>query len=165
MVVSVRAGGSAAREPGLKIRPYDGGEIASASRQENVRARWNRANVKRALFIVAGTLVAVLAAAHALFAASNFGLSQDEDDVLSVPLGEGILALVAALALALAALLLFRRRLFNASIVALAGTIPLPIFFAFTVPEHSGWIFLFASMVIPAVAAATAFLARQRAPS
>ena len=109
----------------------------------------------RIIFILAAALVGAVAAFHLLFALANFGLAGEEAG-LSVPLAEGVLSLLAAVALAAAAVLLFRRQLFRASVVALAGTLPLPVFFAFTVPEHSGWQFLFGSLVVPAVAGVTA---------
>jgi len=105
-------------------------------------------------------VVALLAAAHLLFAGSNFGLAEEEEGFFSVPQVEGILSLLAGISLVVASILLFLGRLFKASAVALAGTIPLPVFFAFTVPEHSGWIFLFASLVLPGIAAATLYAAR-----
>jgi len=117
--------------------------------------------VRRGLTIVVGVLTGVLAAGHLLFALANFGLAKDDEAVFSVPLGEGIVSLVAALALAVATLLLCRRRVFAASLAALSGTLPLPVFFAFTVPEHSGWVFLFASLVIPGMSAIAALAARR----
>ena len=89
--------------------------------------------------MAAAVVVAALGASHAMFALANFGLAADEQEPLSVPLGEGLLALVAAVALVGAAVWLVRRSLFQASVLALAGTAPLAVFFAFTVPEHSGW--------------------------
>ena len=111
---------------------------------------------------VAAAATTALAVLHALFGLSNFGLAADDDETLSVPLGEGILAFVAAISLAGAAAWLARRRVRRASLIALAGTAPLPIFFAFTVPEHSGWQFLFASLVTPFVSGATALACRRR---
>ena len=110
----------------------------------------------RILFFLAAISAAAVAAFHLLFALVNFGLASEDDAGLSVPLAEGVLSLVASIALATAAVLLFRRQPFRASVVALAGTSPLPVFFAFTVPEHSDWQFLFASLVVPAVAGVTA---------
>ena len=110
----------------------------------------------RIIFILAAAFAAAVAAFHLLFAFANFGLAGEEEAARAVPLAEGALSLVAAIALAVAALLLSRRQLFRASVVALAGTSPLPIFFAFTVPEHSGWPFLFGSLVVPAVSGVTA---------
>ena len=116
----------------------------------------------RVRLTVAAAATAGLAIFHALFGLSNFGLAADDDEALSVPLGEGILAFVAAIALAAAAAWLARRRVCRASLIALAGTAPLPIFFAFTVPEHSGWQFLFASLVTPLVSGAIALACRRR---
>ena len=116
----------------------------------------------RIIFLLAAAFSAAVAAFHLLFALANFGLDSEEEAGPSVPRAEGALSLVASIALAAAAVLLFRRRLFRASVVALAGTSPLPIFFAFTVPEHSGWPFLFGSLVVPAVAGLTAVRAVRR---
>ena len=74
------------------------------------------------------------------------------------------LLVVAALALAASAWLLATRRLLRASPVVLAGTVPLPIFFAFTVPEHSDPQFLLASLVVPAPAGAAVVAARRAKP-
>ena len=112
----------------------------------------------RQAFTVAALVVAALAAGHMLFALANFGLADEEENGFSVALGEGVLSLLAAVALAAAAVLLFRRSLFRASAVALCGTAPLAIFFAFTVPEHSAWFFLFASLVVPVLSGVTAAL-------
>jgi hypothetical protein len=111
---------------------------------------------------LASPLVAVVAALHLLLALANFGLASEEEAALSVPLVEGALSLVAAIALAAAAVLLFRGRLFRGCVVALAGTASLPILFAFTVPEHSDRLFLFASLVVPLLSAATAFVSGRR---
>ena len=119
--------------------------------------------MRRAPFVVGGVVVGMLAAFHLVFALTNFGLAAEDDTVLSAPLGEGVLAVVAAVALAAAAALLAKRRLYRAAVVALAGTAPLPVFFAFTVPEHSDPISLFLSLLVPG--AATALAARGgRAP-
>ena len=120
----------------------------------------------RISFLLAAAFSAAVATFHLLFALANFGLASEEDAAFSVPLAEGALSLVGAVALAAAAVMLFRRRLCRASVVALAGTSPLPIFFAFTVPKHSGWQFLFGSLVVPAVAGVTAVgTARRRRSS
>ena len=117
---------------------------------------------RRLALVVAAVSVAVLAAGHLFFALANFGLASEEETRVSVPLVEGIFSLAAAIALGTAALLLFRRSVFRASVVALCGTAPLVILFAFTVPEHSDWFFLFASLVIPGLAGATALASSRR---
>ncbi|MBW3592893.1 MAG: hypothetical protein KY396_04290 [Actinobacteria bacterium] len=116
----------------------------------------------RLAFTVAGVGVATVATAYLLFALANFGLAREEHSRVSVPLGEGALSLVAAVALGAAAVLVFKRCLFRASAVAALGTAPLAIFFALTVPEHSDWSFLFASLVVPLFTGATAALSSRR---
>jgi hypothetical protein len=111
----------------------------------------------RILFTAAAGLVASVAAFHLVFALANFGLAGEEGEGLTVPLLEGVFSFIAAISLVGTAAWLVRRNLFRASVVALAGTAPLPIFFAFTVPEHSGWPFLFGSLVLPVVSGVTAF--------
>ncbi len=109
-----------------------------------------------------GVAIAAIAIAYLLFALANFGLAREEHLLLSVPLGEGALSLVAAVALGTAAVLAFKRSVFRASAVAFSGTAPLVIFFALTVPEHSDWSFLFASLVVPLFTGATAALSGRR---
>ena len=120
--------------------------------------------MRRSLLVVAAVVIAGLAAFHLVFALTNFGLAAEDEAALSAALGEGVLALVAALALAAAAWFLATRRVARAAVVALAGTVPLPIFFAFTVTEHSDPQFLVASLVVPAVAAVTVVAARRAQP-
>ncbi|MDQ3669584.1 MAG: hypothetical protein M3377_04790 [Actinomycetota bacterium] len=110
----------------------------------------------RILFTAAAGVTALVAAFHLLFALANFELAGEDDEGLIVPLLEGVFSFIAATSLVVAAVYLLRRSLFRASVVVLAGTVPLPIFFAFTVPEHSGWPFLFASFVLPVVSGVTA---------
>jgi hypothetical protein len=117
--------------------------------------------MSRAGSIAAAAVVAACALFHFAFALANFGLAADDEPLLTVPLGEGVLAALAAVALAVGAILLAKRRIEPAAWVALAGTAPLAVFFAFTVPEYSDPIFLFVSLVIPALAATTAAAARR----
>ncbi len=107
-------------------------------------------------WVAAAAFAAALATAHLAFALGNFGLAREERAAVSVPLAEGVLSLVAAVALGVAAVSLVRRQLLRAGIVAFAGTFPLPIFFAFTVPKYSDPLFFFASLVVPVAAGVTA---------
>lgn len=106
------------------------------------------------IVVILAAAVTAVAAFHLLFALANFGLATEEEEALSVPLIEGLLSLLAAIGLAAAAVVLLKRGVFGASVVALAATAPLPIFFAFTVPRHSDWPFLFASLVLPLLSGA-----------
>lgn len=107
------------------------------------------------IVVMLSAAVTALSAFHLLFALTNFGLATEEEEAMSVPLIEGVLSLLAAIGLAAAAVVLFKRGVLGASVVALVATAPLPIFFAFTVPKHSDWLFLFASLVVPLLSGAT----------
>ncbi len=86
---------------------------------------------------------------HLLFAFANFQLG-------GLAVAEGGFSALAGITL-IASIVLFRRSRLQAALIILGGTIPLALWFAFTVPEHSDWIFLYLSLIVPG--AATLFIA------
>jgi hypothetical protein len=73
-------------------------------------------------------IVLVLAAVHLLFAGANFQIGEP---------AEGVVAALAGISLLSAVVLVVRGAIKQAALWVLLGTLPLTIWFAFTVPQ--GW--------------------------
>jgi hypothetical protein len=90
-------------------------------------------------------VVLILAAVHLLFAGANFQVGEA---------GEGVVAVVAGVSLVAAVAFVVRGAPNQAALCALLGTLPLTVWFSFTVPR--GWStpsLLFASLPTPTAAA------------
>ena len=90
---------------------------------------------------------------HLLFGLVNLGMAHEDDAAVTVPLGEGIVLVFAAIGLVVAIVLLLRRQVFRSTLTIFVATVPVAIFFAFTVPEHSDTEFFFAALLLPVVSA------------
>ena len=107
----------------------------------------------RIIELIVPLVLLALAVFHALFALANFGIGE---------IGEGVVVAVAAISLAWATVVSFRRRWSRAGWVVLAGTLPLVLWFLVTVPL--GWsspTLLFMSLVTPALAVGLVLSARR----
>ena len=97
-----------------------------------------------------------LAVGHIVFGLGNFRPGY--------PVGEGVTAIIAGLAL-LAALVMARRSVFAALMMACLGTLPLFVWFAYAVPVQgsSTPTFLWLSSILPATTGIGALAVRHRA--
>ena len=100
--------------------------------------------VRRAGWVLWLVVAGIAGIGHLLFAAANFRFG-------GLAVGEGACAALAGLTLLASSAVAWRSWLRAARLV-LAGTLPLALWFALTVPEHSDWVFLPQALVAPGAA-------------
>ncbi len=96
------------------------------------------------MWLVWGTITGVIGILHLLFAVANFRFG-------GLAIAEGACSALAGTTLLASAIVIRRSRLRAARLI-LIGTLPLTFWFAFTVPEHSDWVFLYLSLIVPGAA-------------